>query len=78
MVRDSLEVLSGVFRMNGVRSSGLGCLLPKRIYEYFSVFRRLPILLIPTSQVFNLLPPIILPRRRIEKPEMKAGDIPGT
>jgi hypothetical protein len=47
IISNSLEVPSGVFGMNGVRHSGFGYLLPERIYQYFSVFRHLPILIIP-------------------------------
>jgi hypothetical protein len=47
IISDSLEVLSGVFGINGVRCLGFEHLLPDRNYQYFSVFRHLSILIIP-------------------------------
>ena len=47
IISDSLGVLSGVFGINGVRHLGFEHLLPERIYQYFSVFRHLSILIIP-------------------------------
>jgi hypothetical protein len=44
-----LEVISGVFGINGVRHSGFKHLLPERVYQYFSVFRHLSILIILAS-----------------------------
>jgi hypothetical protein len=49
IITDSLEVISGVFGINGVRDLGFKHLLSERIYQYFSVFRHLSILIIPAS-----------------------------
>jgi len=46
IISNSPEVLSGVFGINGIRHLGFEHLLPERIYQYFSVFRHLSILII--------------------------------
>jgi hypothetical protein len=44
IISDPLEVLSGVLGVNAVRQSGFKYLLPEMIYQYFSAFRHLSIL----------------------------------